>query len=77
MLELLCNTSMASLYLYTLVTFNYGFQIIALKTLVMHFFYTETCRIVLWVFKMRSSVRNYVGLPSLLCSYQPCTSATV
>ena len=52
MLQLLCNTSMASLYLYALVTFNYGFQIIALKTLAMHFFYTETCRIVLWDFKM-------------------------
>ena len=38
-----------TVFIQTLVTFDYGFQIIVLQTLAMHFFYTDTCTIVLWV----------------------------
>ena len=38
-----------TVFIQTLVIFDYGFQIIVLQTLAMHFFYTDTCRIVLWV----------------------------
>ena len=38
-----------TVFMQTLVTYDYVFEIIVLQTLAMHFFYTDTCRIALWV----------------------------